>query len=775
MAGSGITFTGLSSGINWQSIIQQMLTMARAPEKVYQQQEQTLINEQTALGKFQASLTGLQSAANSLNQQNAFNLVTASSSNTSTATVSANAGAQTGTHTLVVNQLAQAQKLGSIAQSSQTNPLGVSGQIVINGHAITVQSSDTLQTLAANINNANAGVTASIIETAPNSYNLILTANNSGTANEISLSDVGSGTILQSTLGLIGSAEAVANPITNGAGSALFSDSSTSIGTLLGMTSPTSGTIQINGTSVSIDFSTDSLTSIANKINSAGISGVSAAVIAVTNPTTGAAEQQLQITGSTTPTFTDSNNILANLGILQNSVSSSQLQAAQDANFTLDNLSITRSSNTVTDVIPNVTLSLLSGGGATSNITVNPDTSTMQQNITGYVNAFNSMVDTLQSQANYDPTTNVTGPLFGESTTQNVLNELVNQATSSVSGLPSTLSTLSQIGITLDQNDHLVVNSATLSNALTTNPNGVAALFQATGTTTDSAITYVYSTNKTQDSGSAGYAINITQPATQATASATVAQTSANSSQETLTFSGTLIGSNPYSITLNSTNTLSDTVAQINADPTLSPLLTASIVSGELSLQSKAYGSSGDFTVVSSQAAASNNSGIGTTPINATGLDVAGTINGEAATGNGQYLTGNSGNATTDGLEIKVNTTVAGSHGSIVFSQGVADQMTNFISSATDPLSGSLTELNNSLNTQVQDIQNTIQDIEKQVAAEATMLQQEFAAMEMSVAQLQQAGASLSSLTGLSSSSSSSGSGSSTGSSPSSSSSTSGG
>src|SRR5262249_49882254 len=162
-------------------------------------------------------------------------------------------------------------------------------------------------------------------------------------ANAISLSDSGGGTVLSTALGLISAGTSVRNPITNGAASNLFTDSSTSVGTLLGLSSPQSGTVQINGTGVAIDFATDSLTSIANKTNTAAIAGVAASVVATTDPTTGASRQQLQITGASTPTFTDSNNVLTNLGVVQNSPTT-ELSVAKDATFTLDGIGMTRSS-----------------------------------------------------------------------------------------------------------------------------------------------------------------------------------------------------------------------------------------------------------------------------------------------------------------------------------------------------------------------------------------------------------------------------------------------
>lgn len=748
MSLSGINFSGLGSGIDTESIISQLSKIDQQPIVKLQQQQQRIRQQQTALAQITAIVTGLQSAASTLNGINGFSLVKAVIGDDTIAKITAQAGAQTGSHSLTISQLAQSQKLGSATLASQTAPLGVSGQIIINGKAITVAGTDSLQTIAANINSAQTGVNASVITPSSGSYKLVLTATNSGTANQISLSDAGSGTILQSTLGLIGGTTSIRNPVTNGAASNLFADSSTSIASLVGLTAPPSGTVQINGVSVSLDLGTDSLTAILGKINAAAIPGVTASVVSTTDPNTGASRQQLKIVGASTPTFTDSNNILTTLGVLQNGATN-ELVAAKDAQFKLDGIDITRSSNTVTDVISGVTLNLLKDASTpTTTFDVTSDVDSIKDNIKSFVDQYNQLVSAVGQLSTFDPSTLDEGPLFGDVTTQNLVNSVTDILTGSVQGLTGTKTLLSQIGITLDKTNILNVNESDLTAALNSNLSDVAKIFKAAGTAADSAITFVSGSQKTRASGASGYAIDVTQVATQGSVAAPT-QHSANDNpdSEVLTFAGGQFPSGGMTIAINPNSTLDDIVAQVNADKSISAIVTAANVGGFLQLTAKQYGSSYSFTVHSSQAAAANNSGIGIDTLIGTGVDVAGTINGEAATGNGQFLTGNAGNANTDGLQIRVTSNTTGSKGTITFTSGLAAQAFYYAQSAADSLTGSLTQYSSALGAQVDDISSSIKDLQDHVKERETQLRLRFAAMEAAVVRIKAAGNGLNGLT----------------------------
>ncbi len=730
MATSGINFSGLISGMDTEALIQQIIQVESRRKTIWSNQQAQLTQRLSSLQTLQAQLLGFQSAISQVTVQTAFRASSATSSAESVAQVSATADATPGTYLLEVSQLATNHKIGTTAQSSADQALGLSGSFVVNGKQVTVVASDNLRDIAARINNAKAGVTASVFSVSSSEYYLVLTAQNSGTANAISLNDLGGDNVLQS-LGLITASTSIKNAITNGAQSDKFSDTSTAVSTLMALNNAPSGTIQINGVDIAIDLATDSLNSIVSKINGAG-AGVTASVVTVND--NGATRYRLQITGASTPTFTDDGHILETLGILKAGYGNELVQA-KDAQFKIDNMSLTSSTNVLTNIIQGVTITLMDADATNpkkTTITITRDTKGIKDAIQGFVKAYNETIDLIKKYDYFDTETYETGPLFGNATVNALMSDLMGTISNTVAGLPSEMSMLAQVGITLDPtgSGKLMLKDSELENALNNRLEDVERLFRVMGSTSDPRLTYVIATSKTKTTG-VPLTVEITQVATQAQATATIAQTSASTTAERLTFSGTLFGSTEYSITLNAGNTIDDTIAQINADATLSRYLVASKdANGKLVLTSKMYGSKAAFSVVSDQAAASNNSGIGTTPISVQGQDVAGTINGEPATGDGQFLTGNSGNATTDGLQLRVTATTTGIIGTVTVTRGIADQMFQMIQRFTDSINGALTDETKNIQQQIDDIKARISAFDEAMQRRVETLRAQFTRME---------------------------------------------
>lgn len=758
MSGS-INFSGISSGIDSASIIKQLIAVDKQPEDSIKIQQQYLQQRQAAYNTISAKLIGLQATTYSLDALRAFNLVTATSSSATVATVSAQTGAQTGTHSINVTNLAQAQLIGTSAQTSQTNPINQHGQIIINGKAINYQDADSLQTLAANINSAQAGVTASIITPTAGQYYLTLGSTNTGVQGKINISDAGAGNLLGGTLGLFASSAGFAHALPGGVyGSGLFADSATSVGTLEGQTTPAVGNVQLTiggvSRSVSIDLSR-SLSQIAGDINA--VAAGTAQVVTVTDPISNTSKQQLQLNNVTA--FTDSNNVLANLGVAQNNLATgNELTQARDAIFTIDNISASRATNSFTDAISGVTINLLTPGS--TNLSVASDTAAIKSNIQAFVKAYNDTLDTIDGYSQYDPSSGKTGPLFGDGTTQSVYDNLVSLTNNTVGGLPLNLSLLSQIGITSGQDNRLGVNDAALSSQLTTNLAGVAKLFQSYGAPSDPTIQFVSGSKNTVPSSSSGYAVQIFTPASQATYTTASVQTQPLTTDETLTFAGPLFGTSATgsplqgrTIQLLAGASASDIVSQINADPVIGAQISASLApGGQLRFISKQYGSTAEFAVVSSASIGPDTSGIGTTPKHFQGVDVVGTINGEAATGVGQFLTGSQiagnfgANGKALGLQLRVTATTSGSYGSVVYTAGVANVVKNYITTQTDGYTGALTTAVTGLQTNINDYQSSIDSIETSLKDEELRLKNQFTAMEVAIAQIKAASAGLSSL-----------------------------
>ncbi|OQX83790.1 MAG: hypothetical protein B6D63_05660 [Candidatus Latescibacteria bacterium 4484_7] len=176
------------------------------------------------------------------------------------------------------------------------------------------------------------------------------------------------------------------------------------------------------------------------------------------------------------------------------------------------------------------------------------------------------------------------------------------------------------------------------------------------GSTTDSAVTFLSATENTV---AGTYAINITTQAEQAVVTAGTTQTAVLGADETLTINGVQINL----VSGMTQNQVVDRINEYNASTGVTASLNAN---NQLTLSSDAYGSNINISAASNVAAATTSTGIGTTVLSDTGVDIAGTIGGLAATGRGAVLTGDTGTAI-EGLSI-MTTGAAGAHGSIIVS-----------------------------------------------------------------------------------------------------------
>lgn len=293
-----ISFSGLASGIDTTSVITQLTATAQKPIALLQTKQSGFQAQLTDWQSFNSQLSALQTAANALNQPSTYSTTTASSSNSAAASITTQLGATAGSHTLTVNQLAQAQKVVSAPVSSSSTALGQTGSFTLNGKTIQVNSSDALADIAVKINATKAGVSATVVNVGTNDYRITLSSNQTGVANTIAAAD-SVGTVL-SGLGLLQTgAASIRQGITfaqggknyAGAASLTLASATQTIGSLLGIAagSAPSGTFHLsnggtgasNEADVSVNLNTASLTDVANAINGAGVSGISAEVVTI--------------------------------------------------------------------------------------------------------------------------------------------------------------------------------------------------------------------------------------------------------------------------------------------------------------------------------------------------------------------------------------------------------------------------------------------------------------------------------------------------------------
>ncbi len=195
---NGLSFSGLATGLDTNSIIQAMLSFQQAQITNLQARQAQFAAQQNAFQTVQASLSDFQNQAQKLAQDlnSPFDAKTVTSSDNTLATGAATASAASGVYTFTVNALAKAQQISSQGFSSSTASIthGTLQLQVGTGATTTItvdSSNDTLQGLANAINSSGAGVTAAIVNTgaANNPYQLVLTSNTTGAANTINITN----------------------------------------------------------------------------------------------------------------------------------------------------------------------------------------------------------------------------------------------------------------------------------------------------------------------------------------------------------------------------------------------------------------------------------------------------------------------------------------------------------------------------------------------------------------------------------------------------------
>ena len=323
---STFSISGLSSGLDWQSMITQLVALERKPITLLENQQSALSAKKTAWNEVNTQLLSLKTAAGALSSLEDFDLFSPSATMTGTGSAvedllsyAVGSNASEGSYAITVNSLATAQKLSGKSFGSLSEALGLSGDLIINNRVLSISEADSLASIQTKINALNsgenpAGVTASILKISGNEYRLSLTSRSTG-ADGIILAN-GSASNVLSELGLADNTLTLRNAVTGGAQSMTFSSSTDAVAGLLGLTNASSGSVSIAGIEIGIDLASDSLEAIRDRIN--GSSGLQAAGVGASIVTSGKGDQttySLQIDG--TQAFEDSGNILQTLGILK--------------------------------------------------------------------------------------------------------------------------------------------------------------------------------------------------------------------------------------------------------------------------------------------------------------------------------------------------------------------------------------------------------------------------------------------------------------------------
>ena len=238
-----------------------------------------------------------------------------------------------------------------------------------------------------------------------------------------------------------------------------------------------SGSLKITSgtTSATVTYdATDTLSSIATKINSTN-AGVSASVLF--DGTTYRLMVASKATGTANAaTFTETGS---GLGV---SNAANIKVPAKDAKLTIDGVDVVRSTNIIDDAVPGLTITANSIQAATdpdTSVTVSNDSSALTDKLNAFVSAFNSVAGSVASQLTYNASATTQSALFGDSTLrslQGALNTFASQTFGTMH--------LDDLGISLDKDGLMTLDSTKLTTALQSNPDAISSLFVTGGLAT---------------------------------------------------------------------------------------------------------------------------------------------------------------------------------------------------------------------------------------------------------------------------------------------------
>ncbi len=375
---------GIGAGVDLQSMLSTIMAAERAPITALEKKITTTNSKISLYGDLSSKLDALRTAGNTLQFPSQLSATTAVSSDKTVLTASAAFYATPGSYAVNVTQLATAQKSFSYAydtgttfgQGSLSFTVGGVAQPVID---LTDQASYTLQEIGAKINDANMGVTATVIS-GTDGDRLILTGNKTGAGNDFSFTS-----------------------------------------TIAAPDSVPSGTTQ------------HALTDL------------------------------------------DTSPGLA-------------VSSAADAIISIDGVEVSSDTNTFSNAIGGLTFTALKAGSSAT-VTVQTDATKIEDAVQNFVDSYNAVVKLIKDNSDYDLTTKTAELFNGDSAARGIRDVLTNARSTIPSELSgASIKTLSALGVTIQQNGLLSLDSTTLQQAIETVPDDVTTAIAAYGKSFSDAV-----------------------------------------------------------------------------------------------------------------------------------------------------------------------------------------------------------------------------------------------------------------------------------------------
>lgn len=491
--------TGLVSGIDVDSIVEQLMSAKKTKLNKLQQQQQLAEWRQET---YQSIISQVQSfvsnyfditSSSSLLSQSTFQQFQTSSSS-SAVTVTAGSGAAAGTHSIQVSQLATAATLTTDGRLSQdirgagaadySSLAGTSFVIEVDGTKRTITLDESVTDAASLQTAVDAAVGEGKVTVTDDAGVLSIAAATGSGVQKITISSSSSSSSALEALGFSGDGAVLSTRIST---SDTLETLAAAMADSFSFNDDGQVELSINGVSFTFDKD-DTLAEMMKEINQSD-AGATLSYNSVTDQLVLTADE----TGAgQTLTVTETGSTFLTAAL-------NQAAAGQDAKLTLDGQELARSSNTVTVDGVIYTLNATTTEAVTATLT--QDTDAIYDTIAAFVNDYNELISTINAElsaeydSDYPPLTDdqkaemsedeieeweakaKTGLLANDSILKNLLKNLRTAVYDSVAGQSVTITSIGITTGTYDEKGKLHIDETTLKAAIEANPEGVMNLF----------------------------------------------------------------------------------------------------------------------------------------------------------------------------------------------------------------------------------------------------------------------------------------------------------
>lgn len=487
MASVDLSLSGLASGFDWKSVVDQLVEVERAPQYTLRREQLDIQERNNAYTSIKTELTTLQSRVETLQDTDLYDSRSVSTSDSTYATASVTTGAALGAYSFNITQLATAVRM--LGASNVGNPLNTTddvsgitvanagfstavtaGTFTVNGKQITLATTDTLQQVFDKIATATGSTVTGSYSASTDKFTLTSTSgpvvlgSATDTSNFLQVARLyNNGTASTSSAGALGGVNASSTL------------SSANFATAISDGGSGAGEFKINGVSITFNASTDTTQSVLDRINNSE-AGVSASYdtlndrFLLSSKTTGDMGFALEdVTG----------NFLAATGL-----SGGTLERGKNLLYTVNGGDqLVSQSNTISAASSGITgLSVTALKEGDVAITVASDTAKIKSAITSFIDAYNRVQNVIETNtaSSTDSKGVVTaGTLANEGDADEIASRLRSLTYSSLTGLSGVLDHLADLGIETsgDDNKLTLEDSEALDGALQDNLSSVRGLF----------------------------------------------------------------------------------------------------------------------------------------------------------------------------------------------------------------------------------------------------------------------------------------------------------